>query len=352
MKKVLLSFLMILFVGMAYSQEDVPAAATEAAADAAAVAGDTATPEPSNWEKYWKLTGIVGLNVTQTSFTNWAAGGQDNADGVLFANLNLAYSKGLHSWEAHLITEIGMMYTMGAREIKDENDAVLAKTNWRKSSDKIDFSTKYGFEFQKTWFVTAMASFKSQFARGLEYTKFDKGDMERPKYVSNWLTPGYADFSVGIDWKPKPFLSFYFSPVAGRITVCTASEIKNKNVMDYTTNMIRQSYGIDTTTGRAFKAEFGMTFKAQVNYTYKNLTVLSSLVLFTPYHSKKVAQPFGNFDVDWDFSISYKFLKVLNVSLMTSLKYYDQVMITDKKGNTGPRVQFKEVLGVGIGYSF
>ena len=354
MKKVLLSLLMIAFVGIAYSQEDTPATPPADATDAAAAAADTTAPEPelTNWQKYWKLTGIVGLNVTQTSFTNWAAGGQDNADGVLFANLNLAYSKGLHSWEAHLIAEIGMMYTMGAREIKNENDELLGKTNWRKSSDKIDFSTKYGFEFQKTWFVTAMASFKSQFARGMDYSKFDKGDAERPKYISNWLTPGYADFSVGIDWKPKDFLSFYFSPVAGRITVCTAPTIKNENVMEYTTNMIRQSYGIDTTTGKAFKAEFGMTFKAQVNYTYKNLTVLSSLVLFTPYHSKKVAQPFGNFDVDWDFSISYKFLKVLNVSLMTSLKYYDQVMITDKKGNVGPRVQFKEVLGVGIGYSF
>ena len=343
---------MIAFVGMAYSQEETPAAAP---ADAAVAADTTAPePEPTNWQKYWKLTGILGLNVTQTSFTNWAAGGQDNANGVLFANLNLAYSKGLHSWEAHLITEIGMMYTMGVREIKNENDEIIDKTNWRKSSDKIDFSTKYGFEFQKTWFVTAMASFKSQFARGLDYARFDKVETERPKYVSNWLTPGYADFSVGIDWKPKPFLSFYLSPVAGRTTVCTAPEITNENVFveDYSVNSIRNSYGIDTTTGRSYKAEFGLTFKAQVNYTYNNLTILSSLVMFTPYHSKKMPQPFGNFDVDWDFSISYKFLKVLNVSLMTSLKYYDRVMITDKKGNVGPRVQFKEVLGLGIGYSF
>ena len=57
---------MIAFVGMVYSQEETPAAAP---ADAVAAA-DTATPEPTNWEKYWKLTGIIGLNVTQTSFTN------------------------------------------------------------------------------------------------------------------------------------------------------------------------------------------------------------------------------------------------------------------------------------------
>ena len=306
--------------------------------------------DSTDWQKYWKLTGVVGLNLTQTSFTNWAAGGQNNANGVLFANLNLAYQKGLHSWEANLISEIGMMYTMGAREIYTETGVFVDKTNWRKSSDKLDFSTKYGFEFQKTWFVTAMASFKTQFARGKDYAKFDKGDLGKPTYISNWLTPGYADFSVGIDWKPKPFISLYLSPVAGRVTVCTVPEIDREDVMDYTVNSIRHSYGIDTTKGKAFKADLGLTFKAQVNYTYKNLTIMSSLVLFTPYTSK--AQKFGNFDVDWDFSISYQFLKVLNVSLMTSLKYYDQVMITDKKGNVGPRVQFKEILGLGIGYSF
>ena len=309
--------------------------------------------DSTNWQKYWKLTGVVGLNLTQTSFTNWAAGGQNNANGVVFANLNLAYQKGLHSWEAHLLTELGMMYTMGARPVyAEDGETILKKTNWRKSSDKIDFSTKYGFEFKKTWFVTAMASFKSQYARGFDYAKFDKGDHNKLTYVSNWLSPSYSDFSVGIDWKPKPFISLYLSPVAGRITTCTAPRLKDADdyVMPYTVNGMRQAYGIDTTTGRAFKADFGLTFKAEVNYTYKNLTVMSTLVLFTPYTNKK--QPFGNFDVDWDFSISYQFLKVLNVSLMTSLKYYDQVMITDKNGNVGPRVQFKEVLGLGIGYSF
>jgi hypothetical protein len=44
---------------------------------------------------------------------------------------------------------------------------------------------------------------------------------------------------------------------------------------------------------------------------------------------------------------------VLNVSLGTSLKYYDSVMIADKNGeNAKQRVQFKSVLGLGIGYSF
>ena len=68
-------------------------------------------------------------------------------------------------------------------------------------------------------------------------------------------------------------------------------------------------------------------------------------------------QRFGNFDVDWDTSISYQFLKCLNVTLSTSLKYYNGVMIEkfDKEGlslGAAERVQFKGTLGLGIGYSF
>ena len=66
---------------------------------------------------------------------------------------------------------------------------------------------------------------------------------------------------------------------------------------------------------------------------------------------------FGNFDVDWDVAISYQFLKCLNVTLSTSLKYYNGVKIEkfDKAGNSlgaAERVQFKSILGLGVGYSF
>jgi hypothetical protein len=81
--------------------------------------------------------------------------------------------------------------------------------------------------------------------------------------------------------------------------------------------------------------------------------------VFTPYSAKP------HVDLDWDFSISYQFLKVLNVSLGTQLKYYDRVLfdkidpetkapILNADGTVaqGPRVQFKTILGLGIGYSF
>jgi hypothetical protein len=56
--------------------------------------------------------------------------------------------------------------------------------------------------------------------------------------------------------------------------------------------------------------------------------------------------------VDWDAAISYQFLKCLNVTLSTSLKYYNGVKIADKDGVLAERVQFKSILGLGVGYSF
>ncbi|MCQ2279827.1 MAG: hypothetical protein MJZ49_03365, partial [Bacteroidales bacterium] len=101
------------------------------------------------------------------------------------------------------------------------------------------------------------------------------------------------------------------------------------------------------------KAELGASFKAGVNYSpVKGLKIISTLSLFTPYTKEN----FGNIDVDWDFAISYQFWKVLNVTLSTSLKYYDAVNIEwiDKVGDVhnSPRVQFREIIGLGIGYSF
>jgi hypothetical protein len=115
------------------------------------------------------------------------------------------------------------------------------------------------------------------------------------------------------------------------------------------------------------KAELGLSFKGGINYTYKDLKIITTLGLFTPYAWDKIEMKdangdfigyrdnnrrFGNFDVDWDTSISYQFLKCLNVTLSTSLKYYNGVKIADKEGHATERVQFKGILGLGVGYSF
>ncbi|MDR3047226.1 MAG: DUF3078 domain-containing protein [Bacteroidales bacterium] len=277
-----------------------------------------------NRKDYWKFSGIAGLNFSQVGIWNWAAGGNNNAAGRVFANLTLTYKRGKIGWDSNLDTEFGVMWTPETQ------------FRWRVPNDKIVFSSKFGVEFSKSWFVTILSGFKSQYYKGYEY-KIANGTEEK-HYVSNLASPSYTDLSVGIDWKPNTIFTVYYSPVAGRITTCTDS-------------ILRSKYGVPI--DKNFTSSLGMTLKAGVNYSPKKvpaLKIISTVTFYTPYTSQ--VQKFGNIDVDWDFSISYQFLKVLNVSLNTALKYYDQVMITDKKGHTSAKVQFKEIVSLGLAYSF
>jgi hypothetical protein len=107
------------------------------------------------------------------------------------------------------------------------------------------------------------------------------------------------------------------------------------------------SYGVKP--GEKILAEMGFSAKASVKATVcKNVTVQSSLSLFTPYNKS-----FGNIVVDWDVLILLKVNSFLSATINTNLKYDDKVKTTDASGNiAGPKVQFKEMVTVGLVYAF
>jgi hypothetical protein len=289
------------------------------------VVSDSLTPPVSNWKKYWKLSGIVGLKISQTYLMNWAAGGNSNFSGIVYANITLNFKKKRIAWDTNLDTDFGILYSSDFKKYK-----------WRKANDKINFTSTFGFgispeeHLKSIWFVAANATFKSQYSAGYHYPV----DSARRR-ISNWVSPSYTELSIGVNWKWTDLISIYYSPVAGLITSCTDS-------------LLRASYGIPEK--KTAMASLGMTFKAGIKYDgVKNLLILSNLQLYTPYTDKE--QKFGNIDVDWDFLIAYKFLKVLNVSLTTNLKYYHKVLFAEP-GKPKRRVQFQEILGLGIAYSF
>ena len=310
----------------------------------------------------WSCTGVVGLNASATGLVNWAAGGNNNVNGVAFGKVRLVYNENNLSWETNLNLEYGLSY------VDQKYDA------FQKSSDVIDFNTKFGWQFHKAWYLTASAGFKSQFDFGRAYDGTEAAD----PIISKFLSPSYTDISVGIDWKPNSIFSLYLSPVAGKITtayVGSAVEDANPGLRQqmqekyatWTYSTVENADGTYDKIYKNAKAELGLSFKGSINYTYKDLKIITTLGLFTPYAWDKTEMKdasgafigyrdnnrrFGNFDVDWDTSISYQFLKCLNVTLSTSLKYYNGVKIADKEGHATERVQFKGILGLGVGYSF
>jgi len=282
--------------------------------------------------KNWNITGLLTFNVGATGLVNWAAGGNNSINMIAAANVSFLYHKNHIAWDSNIDTEFGESFL-------DNN-----KFPWQKTNDKINLSTKFGWEFHKQWYLTALGSFKTQYAYGYDYAVESPLDPNKPKLISRFLSPSYTDVSVGIDWKYKELFSLYLSPIAGRVTTCTDTSLS--------VNYLGKAFVEDQIAKGnkpTAKAEFGASLKATVMYNQvKNLKILSTLTLFTPY-----TRDFGNVDVDWDVTVSYQFLKVLNVSVGTQLKYYDSVLIQGKNDDHPTQhVQFKAILGLGVGYSF
>ena len=276
----------------------------------------------------WEITGIAALNMNTVGLVNWAAGGNSTFNMLAFVNASFSYYKNHLAWESNVNTEFGESWT--------ENN----KHPWQKTNDKFEVSTKFGWEFSKQWYLTALGQFKTQYANGYDYSKDDL------KLLSQFLSPSYTDIPIGIDWKPNRMFSVYVSPLSGRITTCIANDSVLKDTyLDHEYVMSRRAEGKSTDS----RVDLGISFKGMVFYDkIKDLTLSTTLCLFTPYGKK-----FGNFDVDWDVAATYQFLKYLNVTLGTQLKYYDSVKMKVKDDVVATQhVQFKINFGLGVAYSF
>ena len=319
---ILLSFLCFAICIHAQDNADARQVAEQSLSKSKDIISTAQKEDDAEKKSNWKISGILSLNTSASYLVNWVAGGNNTVNAVAAANVSFLYKKNNVAWDSNIDTDYGIAY------LSDNNFP------WRKTNDKLNISTKFGWEFAKTWYLTALGSFKTQYAYGTDTKKLS----------SMFMAPSYTDLSVGIDWKPNDIFSLYLSPVAGRITTAITDSIDLK--LKYA---VMTQEDIDNGINKNFRAEFGASFKGSINYTrIENFKILTTVSLFTPY-----TKDFGKVDVDWDFSISYQFLKVLNVSLGTSLKYYNSVLIPDKDGNNPKaRVQFKSILGLGIGYSF
>ena len=266
-------------------------------------------------EEGWSHNGLAGFNLSQTAFTNWSAGGENTVADNIYFNGSLNYKKDKLSWTNDLSANYGQNFTQN--------------TGWRKSIDNLNFASKLGHQINETVYYAALLDFKSQLADGYKYTDDDK------TLVSKFLTPSYLNVSVGIDYKPNSHIAVYYSPVAGKLTMVTDT-------------LLSEAYGIDA--GKKVRPQLGSIFKVNVDYTFfeDKVTLKSVLDLFTAYDDT-----FGKVDVNWDVLIGYNLTKLLTLTFQSTLKYDDDIKTVDDEGNIrGAKVQFKEMVGLGISYKF
>ncbi len=139
----------------------------------------TAIKQTTDTSKYWKKGGITGLNITQSSFTNWAAGGENAFSGTALTSLFANYKKDKWVWDTNLDMAYGLLKS--------------GNTKVRKNEDRIDLTSKLGrYAFYDHWYYTALLNFKTQFDNG--YNLPDDSTV-----VSHFLAPAYVLGAIGLD---------------------------------------------------------------------------------------------------------------------------------------------------------
>lgn len=264
--------------------------------------------------KNWKRGGLITLNFSQVSLTNWAAGGKSSASGVFMLNTFANYKKEKLSWDNSIDMSYGFLK-------EKEKDLV-------KSDDKIDVNSKIGIEASNKWNYSFLGNFKSQFAPGYNYPN-------TTDVISQFLAPGYLNIAAGMDYKTEK-ISLFLSPATGKFTFVTEENLSELG-----------AFGVDP--GKKSRSEMGAFLKFEGKTTLvKNVDFQTKLDLFSNYFNNP-----QNIDVDWKILINMKVNEYLSANLVSHLIYDDDVKILDSEtGKSAPRVQFMEMFGAGLSFKF
>lgn len=262
---------------------------------------------------YWTYRGTATLNFSQVSLTNWAAGGKSSVAGVFLLNANANYKKDKWAWDNALNAGYGLLNEEGNKTTKSE--------------DKLDISSKLGYDAGNHWYYSALLGFNSQFANGYNYP-----DIDNP--ISRFMAPGYLNFAIGMDYKPSERFSLFLSPSNAKTTFVLDDNLSNAG-----------SFGV--TPGEKTLFEFGAMIKAMLNIPImENVKLSTDITLFSNYLGKP-----QNVDIAWNTLISMKVNKWLSANLATNLIYDDNIEI-EKDGRMAPRIQFKQLFGAGLSVNF
>ena len=273
----------------------------------------------------WSHKGNIGLNFGQSSYTNWAAGGQNTINGQGIFNYELRYLKGNFKWDNILNTSLGYSY-------------FDFKHKPIKTDDKIEFSSLAGIKATEHLNYSAELAFRSQFAKGFKY------DEDSTTYISKFLAPAYVTLGLGIEWVPNPHFSLYFSPITGRLTIVNDDRLAEEGA--FGVNDLDKNDTVLHAKAAKVRYEFGARAVAKFEYPLaKNIDFNSKLELFSNYlnHPERV-------DVDWQNMLVLKVNDWLNANISTHLIYDYDIPFYDEAGLkiVGSKVQFKEVLAIGF----
>ena len=277
----------------------------------------------------WLLKSIYGINGTQSSFVNWNAGGRNNISLLGFISATAVYDTPLFDWDNSLDIALGgLQYLDGSEGLQ-------------KTDDRLEISSKLGYRLKenKDFYVSFVGGFRTQFMDGFNFPN----DSVRQ---STFMAPGYLSSSLGIDYKPNDNFTVFVSPFSGKFTVVRDQTLANLGAFGVTP-AVTDLNGNVITPGQTFRSELGAFVRIRYNREiFENIEMKTRLELFSNYLDRP-----ENIDVNAEILFNFKVNSWFSASANFNLIYDHDIRITDADGNTGPRTQFKSVLGLGIAYT-
>jgi len=280
---------------------------------ASTLVAQTDTTKTSDNEK-WKFGGTFLFHIHESTFTNWASGGENQLATKFVAKPYYNFDNGKWSWENTLDLRYGQQRN-GGNEVK-------------KNDDEIVFISKLGKRFSEKWKFSGLYTFNSQFT-----PHRDDGLIK-----SDFMAPAYTNLSLGFDYNPNKNFSLYMTPLNMRNTWVLNEELSG-----------RGEYNVKP--GGTMRFRFGPSFLAAwKGEIAKNIILDSKLGYF-----QDVVDGLGDPVVNWDALINMKVNKFISASFSFTL-FYDEDSKTDIKDELGnitgeeAKIQFKQSIGVGFNF--
>lgn len=290
--------------------------------------------EKADTISYWKKSNKVGFDITQIAFVNWNPGGNSSISGLLKGKFIREYKKTNINWKNELIARYGLN--------KQEGQEI------RKTDDQLQINSTFGYRTDtiSNWFYSSKLTFTTQFYNGYNYPNTDDA-------ISRFLAPAYFFLGVGAEYEREELnLNVYISPLTQKTTLVLDRDLANQGAFGVDQVVYDPVSGEIIRKGKRSRTELGFLVTNQwEKEIWKNISVEHRLSLYTDYLNN-----FGNIDIDWQVLMEMTVNEYVKANLGTHLVYDDDIKakeeIDGEQVTVGPKVQLKQILGIGLTYIF
>jgi hypothetical protein len=260
----------------------------------------------------WKQGGMYNFNLSQSSLSNWAAGG-DNFNMAInsYFNYFAYFQKPRQSWDNNVDLNLGFVQS--------------TSLGGRKNDDRVDIISKYGYRIDTTgmWYLSGLFNFRSQFFDGYSFSG------SNPNFTSSFLSPAYIILSAGLDFKPNNTFSVFFSPLTSRTTLVLNTKLSDLG-----------NYGVPV--GKKINRETGLFVTVNYSNTIApNVTYKGRADFFSNYYEKP-----ENINLYMTNMFTFKINKYFSATYSLDLMYDDKIRIFGPLKKS-PGLQLKSIIGIG-----